>query len=100
MGLLDDVMNGTTLSYNTSYWNRWEFGALNGVFDSHASMNYDSDEAYYWLIAPAVLAEDGSALDFDLALTEANYLLSAPEFTGSDDRFIVLPNGRSASTVI
>ena len=86
--LLSDIMNGGTWASNQT---NWYFGVTNnGVFDKHARINIDGSYVRDWIVTPGITMESGVKLSFDLALTSYSGSQSAPETTGTDDRFVVL----------
>ena len=86
------VNTGKLNEDGTANWNGstfgFSFGTSNGVFDSHASVNIYAN-CQRWLITPRFTLA-GSTLSFDMALTAYDGSVSAPESSGTDDRFIVL----------
>ena len=101
IGLLSDVMGGTTLTTGS----QWGFGMFNGVFDQHARINIygsASSERHGWLISPAFTVVDNASLDFDLALTAYSGTLGAPATDGADDKFVVLisTNNEASWTIL
>jgi hypothetical protein len=88
-GLLSDVMSGTaTLSTTTSGWNfnnTYVFGQY------HAKVNIYGTGCKYWLVTPQIYLANGSAMNFDLALTDFNNANGLDVPTGqADDKFVVL----------
>ena len=65
----------------------WSFGTSN-FSNSHAYMNMYSTWKY-WLVTPSINVGSNFKLNFDAAYTAYNST-SAPNQTGTDDRFIVL----------
>lgn len=95
-GLLSAVMGGTALAAAT--FPQWGYGDYNGVFDKHAALNIYGTSCKSWLITPAIDVEDGFALRFDLALTDYDGSLQAPDNDDDDDRFVVLVSTDNKAT--
>ena len=89
-GLLNDVMNDTTLQ-TTSYG--WNFGIYNGAFSdsNHAYINIYGTGRKHWLVTPQVMMQNNCQLSFELALTQySGSLVPVDPTLQPDDRFVVL----------
>ena len=86
-GHLDTVMIRPSALAPATYG--WNFGTLNGVFDSHARVNIYSNNQR-WLVTPAfTLGSD--TFTFDMALTKySGTLVPVVDSLQQDDKFIVL----------
>ena len=97
-GLVDNVIAGTaTLTTTTSGWgsNSYAFGAYN------MAINVWGTSCKYWLVTPEINLASGSALNFDLALTDYNNSDPIEDPTAqADDRFVVLVFADGAWTIL
>lgn len=90
-GSMSGVQNGTvTLTDDHS----WSYGSSGNVFDRHAYLDIQGT-MYKWLISPSVAINEGSFLNFDMALTR---LFPGPAITNETDRFIVAVYDESEGT--
>ena len=90
-GSLTGVQNGTvTLTDDHS----WSYGSFVAFFDDHAYIDIQGT-MYKWLISPSVAINEGSFLNFDIALTR---LFPGPAITNETDRFIVAVYDESEGT--
>lgn len=96
-GLVNDVLNGTTLTNGGS----WNFSNTNALGAYHARLNIYGTSCKYWLVTPELELTGGVELTFDLALTDFAYADPIEDNTAqADDRFVVLIQVNGTWTIL
>lgn len=96
-GLLNNVISGNeTLIPATG---GWIANSTNCWSNSHATLDIFGSNVKHWLVTPEIAIENGTVIDFDLALTDYNSSNPIARPNGQqDDRFVVLVSRDGGNT--